>query len=351
MRIVSVVGARPQFVKAAPLLRAFGDGHTSVLVHTGQHYDARMSDVFFDELGLPEPNYHLGVGSGPHGRQTGEMIARLETVLADERPDWVVVFGDTNSTLAAALAAAKLCQPIAHVEAGLRSFNRAMPEEINRIVADALADLLLCPTNTAVENLQREGIVRGVHQVGDVMMEVLAEAATRAAAESSILRRLEIEERRFAVATVHRAENTDDPGRLAQIVRGLETSDDPVIFPVHPRTARALDAVNPAPRSPVRIVEPMGYLDMVRLAGSARIVATDSGGLQKEAYWLGTPCVTLRDETEWVETVAAGWNVLAGADTRRIAAALADFVPTGPRADACPDPPPSRRIAELLGAC
>ena len=350
MRVVSVVGARPQFIKAAPLLRALRSSHTSVLVHTGQHYDANMSRVFFDELQLPEPDHHLGVGSGRHGAQTGEMLARLETVLTADRPDWVVAFGDTNTTLAAALAASKLCIPIAHVEAGLRSFNRAMPEEINRIVVDALADLLLCPTHTAVENLGREGLTRGVHQVGDLMAEALADACSRAAAQSSVLQRLELTERGFVLATVHRAENTDDRGRLQRIVRGLESAAHPIVFPVHPRTRAALADVALDPGSPVRMIEPVGYLDMVRLLSAARVVATDSGGLQKEAYWLGTPCVTLRDETEWVETVEAGWNTLVGADSDAIAYALAHFRPEACRPDIHQNPPPSRRILELLTA-
>jgi UDP-GlcNAc3NAcA epimerase len=348
MRVMSVVGARPQFIKAAPLLRALRSSHTSVLVHTGQHYDANMSRVFFDELQLPEPDHHLGVGSGRHGAQTGEMLARLETVLTAERPDWVVVFGDTNTTLAAALAASKLCIPIAHVEAGLRSFNRAMPEEINRIVADALADLLLCPTDTAVENLQREGLTRGVHQVGDLMAEALADACSRAAAQSSVLQRLALTDRGFVLATVHRAENTNDRERLRRIVRGLESAAQPVIFPVHPRTRSALADVALATGSPVRMIEPVGYLDMVRLLSAARVVATDSGGLQKESYWLGTPCVTLRDETEWVETVEAGWNTLVGADSAAIAHALAHATPAASRHHHHQSPPPSRRILDLL---
>jgi UDP-GlcNAc3NAcA epimerase len=348
VRIVSVVGARPQFIKAAPLLRALPSSHTSVLVHTGQHYDANMSRVFFDELALPDPDHHLGVGSGRHGAQTGEMLARLETVLAAERPDWVVVFGDTNSTLAGALAASKLRIPIAHVEAGLRSFNRAMPEEINRIIADALADVLLCPTDTAVDNLRREGLIRGVHQVGDLMAEALADACGRATMQSSVLQRLQLTERAFVLATVHRAENADDRGRLERIVRGLEAAQQPVVFPVHPRTRAAIADIPLAPASPIRMIEPVGYLDMVRLVSAARIVATDSGGVQKEAYWLGTPCVTLRDETEWVETVAAGWNTLAGADTAAIACALGSFSPTARRRELPHDPPPSRRILELL---
>lgn len=350
MRIVSVVGARPQFIKAAPLLRALHASHTSVLVHTGQHYSANMSRVFFDELALPEADHHLGVGSGRHGAQTGEMIARLETVFATERPDWVIVFGDTNSTLAGALAASKLCLPIAHVEAGLRSFNRAMPEEINRIVADALANLLLCPTDTAVGNLRREGMVRGVHQVGDLMTESLADACGRAASQSPVLERLELAEREFVLATVHRAENADERGRLEQIVRGLETARQPVVFPVHPRTRAALADITLAPGSPIRMIEPVGYIDMVRLLSTARVVATDSGGVQKEAYWLGTPCVTLRDETEWVETVAAGWNTLVGADTAAIAHALAHAMPPACRPDFHQNPAPSHRIVELLSA-
>jgi UDP-N-acetylglucosamine 2-epimerase len=332
MKIVTIVGARPQFIKAAPVGRRLRRQAQEILVHTGQHYDDNMSAVFFRELGLPEPEYHLGVGSGSHGAQTGQMLARIEAVLLVEKPDWVLVYGDTNSTLAGALAAAKLHIPVAHVEAGLRSFNRRMPEEINRLVADRLAALLLCPSRTAVDYLAAEGLTAGVHLVGDVMADALREAAARAQNESTVLERLELEPGRYLLATVHRAENTDDLDHLRGILAAFAALDETIIFPVHPRTRGVLthlDGALPAPR--VRLIEPVGYLDMARLAGAARLILTDSGGLQKEAYWLGVPCVTLRDETEWVETVQAGWNVLTGARTDAIVQAVRGLQPPAER--------------------
>ena len=319
MRVVSIVGARPQFVKAAAVSAVLRQRHEEILVHTGQHYDPQMSDVFFQELGIPRPDHNLEIGSGSHGAQTGRMLEKIEEVIRRESPDWVLVYGDTNSTLAGALAAAKLHVRAVHVEAGLRSFNRAMPEEINRIVADHACDLLLCPSETAVTNLRNEGLGARARLVGDVMYESLQQAAARAKLGSPILEELGLSDGAFYLATVHRAENTDDPHRLTEILCGLGALDAPVVLPLHPRTRKAiLDAGLTCPPS-LKILEPIGYLAMARLIDAARLVLTDSGGLQKEAYWLGTPCVTLRDETEWVETVAAGWNVLAGADGGRIA--------------------------------
>jgi UDP-N-acetylglucosamine 2-epimerase len=285
-----------------------------------------MSAIFFEELDIPSPDVNLEVGSGPHGEQTGAMLSGVERVLVRERPDWVVVYGDTNSTLAGALAAAKLHIRVAHVEAGLRSFNRKMPEEINRVVTDHLSAALFCPSQTAVDNLVAEGITRGVCLVGDVMVDALAFAAERAQSRSTVLARLGVRERGYLLLTVHRAENTDDALRLGNILRALDTLEEPVLFPVHPRTRKAIEALGHRPAPHVRLLEPVGYLDMVRLEQSARMILTDSGGVQKEAYWLGVPCVTLRDETEWVETVQAGWNVLAGADASRIVRAVGSFV-------------------------
>lgn len=327
MKVVSIVGARPQFIKAAPLSRALRQKHTEVLVHTGQHYARSMSGVFFDELDIPPPDVNLEVGSSSHGIQTGTMLARIEAVLLAEAPDWVVIYGDTNSTLAGALAAAKLRIKIAHVEAGLRSFNRAMPEEINRIVADHVSDLLLCPSQTAVDNLVTEGITRGVHLVGDVMVDALAFAAERARARSSILEQLGLEVGDYVLATIHRAENTDDQARLSAILEALDVLSEQVIFPVHPRTRKALNALSYVPAQHVRLIEPLGYLDMVQLEQSARLILTDSGGVQKEAYWLRVPCLTLRDETEWVETVQVGWNLVVGTATERIVQAAQSFTP------------------------
>jgi UDP-N-acetylglucosamine 2-epimerase (non-hydrolysing)/UDP-GlcNAc3NAcA epimerase len=333
MKLVTIVGARPQFIKAAAFSRIVRQRHTEVLVHTGQHYDAAMSDVFFDELELPRPDHHLGVGSGPHGAQTGQMLERLEPILQREAPDAVVIYGDTNSTLAGALAAAKLGIPVAHVEAGLRSFVRDMPEEINRIVADRLATWLFAPTRTAVDNLAREGITRGVSETGDIMYDALLRHTAIAAERSHALRDMALTPGGYVLATVHRAANTDDPARLADIVDALALLHEPVILPLHPRTRAALMGTDIEIEPPVRVVEPVGYLDMLSLEQHARMVLTDSGGVQKEAYLLGVPCVTLREETEWTETLAGGWNVLAGADTERILAAARRPRPAG-------DPPP-----------
>jgi UDP-GlcNAc3NAcA epimerase len=335
MKIATIVGARPQFVKCAPVSRELRKAATEILIHTGQHYDSNMSQVFFDELSLPIPDYHLGVGSGSHAAQSAEMLKCLEPVLLREGPDYVLVYGDTNSTLAGALVAAKLCIPVAHVEAGLRSFNRRMPEEINRVVTDHLASLLWCPTETAVDNLAREGIVEGVRLVGDVMYDALLYNIQVASERSTILDRLQLQPKTYFLATVHRAENTDDAGRLRAIVGAFERigAVRPVVWPVHPRTRQALRAHNlPCHRqNALRLIEPASYLDMLRLEQEAAVVLTDSGGVQKEAYWLGVPCVTLRQETEWVETVDAGWNTLVGSDPERIFAATMAQKPPEPR--------------------
>jgi UDP-GlcNAc3NAcA epimerase len=319
MRLATVVGARPQFVKAAAVSRALIDRGRieEILIHTGQHYDANMSDVFFDELRIPPPKHHLGIGSGGHGLQTGRMLEAIEKVLIEEKPDWLLIYGDTNSTIAGALAAAKLHVPVAHVEAGLRSFNRRMPEEINRIASDHLSDLLLPPTQTAVDNLAREGIVGDkVRLVGDVMYDVAVASRAQAAALPGGLARWNLVSKNFALATIHRAENTDDPKRLAAVVGGMVeiARDLPVMLPVHPRTRAALTKhgalPNPLPAG-LRLIDPVGYLEMVLLEMHAQVIVTDSGGVQKEAFFHGVPCVTLRDETEWVELVEAGWNRLA----------------------------------------
>lgn len=331
MKILTVIGARPQFIKAAAVSRLLRERSTEIIVHTGQHYDDNMSNVFFRELEIPAPDYNLGVGSGLHGAQTGEMLARIEEVLLAEKPDWVLVYGDTNSTLAGALAGAKLHIPIAHVEAGLRSFNRDMPEEINRVLTDHISDLLFCPSETARGNLAREGVENGVHVVGDVMADSLHDAAQRANQHSDILERLGLVPGAYLLATVHRAENTDHTSRLGNILRAFATMQEPVIFPVHPRTRHrmaGLDLLSTLEGSQVRMIEPLGYLDMVRLEQSARMVLTDSGGIQKEAYWLKVPCVTLRGETEWVETVEAGWNCLVGSDTEQIIEHIRTFRPS-----------------------
>jgi UDP-GlcNAc3NAcA epimerase len=325
MRVVSVVGARPQFVKAGVLSRRLRTRHREILVHTGQHYDHEMSEVFFEELGIPPPDHNLGVGSGSHGGQTGLMLERIEKVLLAEQPQVVIVYGDTNSTLAGALAAAKLHIPVAHVEAGLRSFNRRMPEEINRVLTDQLSDLLFCPSEVAKTNLAAEGITSGVHIVGDIMVDAIYTFGERARSRTGLLDRLGILPHRYFLATVHRAENTDDPSRLRAILEAFTRLPLPVVFPVHPRTkSRLRDLAGAAPDGVIQ-VEPVGYLDMLMLQSHAVAVLTDSGGMQKEAYCLGTPCVTLREATEWIETVEAGWNRVCGVDPVRILAAMADL--------------------------
>jgi len=325
--IVTVVGARPQFIKAAVLSRLLREKHrgelSEFLVHTGQHYDDNMSEIFFRQMRIPEPDANLGVGSGSHGRQTGAMLAALEEVLAARRPERVLIYGDTNSTLAGSLAAAKLGIPVAHVEAGLRSFQRAMPEEINRIVADRLSDLLFCPTPTAVDNLAAEGIREGVHLVGDVMFDASL-YYRRLIAEGGVELRLPPGlPADFYLLTLHRAENTDDPARLQAIVEALNGMDGhSAVFPVHPRTRKMLAAQGLSLAQHIRAIEPVGYLEMLALENRCRFVVTDSGGLQKEAFFSGKPCITLRDQTEWVETVQSGWNTLAGADPARIRGAF-----------------------------
>jgi len=318
VRILTVLGARPQFIKASPLSLALRQQHQEVLVHTGQHYDYGMSDVFFEELGIPPPDYHLGVGSGPHGAQTGAMLEAIEEVLQKERPHLVIVYGDTNSTLAGALAAAKLHIPVAHVEAGLRSFNRAMPEEINRVLTDHLSTWLFVPSAAASDQLAAESLRTGVHIVGDIMYDALLVQRARAESRASLVDQFHLHAKQFYLATIHRPENTDDRNRLAAIFQGFEALDKPVVLPLHPRTSKMLRQFKIQPGQNVKCLEPVGYLDMLKLQCQAACVLTDSGGVQKEAYYLRVPCVTLRRETEWIETVAAGWNVVCGTDPIRI---------------------------------
>jgi UDP-GlcNAc3NAcA epimerase len=352
MKVLSIVGARPQFIKAAAVSRVLRDKHQEILVHTGQHYDQNMSEIFFRELDIPEPDINLNVGSGDHGFQTGKMLARIERVLKKERPDLVLVYGDTNSTLAGALAAAKLHIRVAHVEAGLRSFNRLMPEEINRIIADHLSDLLFCPSQTSVDNLAAEGIKKGVHLVGDVMADALIHVTHHACTFSNILDRYNLTEKEYLLATVHRPENTDDPTRLMNILTAFSRIEEKIIFPVHPRTrqkivALSMDQLWPSLNN-LMLVDPLGFLDMVRLEQGARLILTDSGGIQKEAYWLAVPCITLRDETEWVETVETGWNLLTGSDAERIIEAVYSFCPNSAQQVLYGDGKASNRIISLI---
>jgi len=315
-KIITVIGARPQFIKAAPLSKAIKatSGLKEILVHTGQHYDANMSDVFFKEMGIPKPDINLNVGSGSHAEQTGAIMKGLETAMISTKPDMVLIYGDTNSTLAGAIAAAKLNIPIAHVEAGLRSFNRAMPEEVNRIVADKLSAILFCPTQTAVDNLRKEGMIRNVFETGDVMYDAAIAFSKVAEKKSRIVRDLSLTEKAYILVTIHRAENTDVLKRLSNILKALSklAAKGTVVFPMHPRTRKVIEKNGLVPLlGKIKVVDPVGFLDMVSLEKNAGLIMTDSGGVQKEAYFHRVPCVTLRDETEWVETVKAGWNTLA----------------------------------------
>ena len=315
--IMTILGARPQFIKAAMVSRIINDNSElrEILVHTGQHFDSNMSDVFFSELEIPKPTHYLGISGGSHGAMTGRMIERLEAVMQKKAPDWVMVYGDTNSTLAGALAAAKLDIPVAHVEAGLRSWNRRMPEEVNRVLTDHIATLLFTPTDTATKNLLQEGISgEKIFQVGDVMYDAALYYGERSEKRSQILTKQNLEKGRYVLATIHRQENTDDTGRLKNIFFELQKVADniPVVLPLHPRTRKSLEAVDFKKLTKgLILLPPLSYLDMVMMERSAAVVATDSGGVQKESYFHGVPCVTLRDETEWVELIEMGWNRLA----------------------------------------
>jgi UDP-GlcNAc3NAcA epimerase len=348
MRILSVVGNRPQFVKSAPLSLALRNaGIREVVLHTGQHYDPELSAVFFDELGLEAPAYRLEAGSGSHAEQTARMLPGIEDAVLRERPEQVLVYGDTNSTLAGALAAAKVGVPVAHVEAGLRSFDRTMPEELNRLLVDRLAALLFCPTDVAVANLAAEGIVDGVHQVGDVMYDAHVRLAPIARERSQALAGAAVEPGRYVVLTLHREANAR-PAPLAAVAEALGRLDEPVVFPAHPRTSAAIAAAGISLDSGVRVLPPLGYLDFIALTSQARVVVTDSGGVQKEAYWAGVPCVTLRTTSEWVETLESGWNRLVGTDPDRIVAAVREARAPDEHPPLYGDGSASERIADVV---
>lgn len=359
--LLSILGARPQFIKIAPLIKAL-DTHNlehgtprieHLLVHTGQHYDYEMSKVFFKELEIPGPDYDLGVNSGNHGYQVGNMLIRLEEVLLKEKPDLALVYGDTNSTLAGALAAAKLHIPVGHIEAGLRSFNRKMPEEINRVLTDHISDYLFCPTKTAVKNLKNEGITNEVYLVGDVMYDAILGNIKRAEETSNILQDLNLKPKRYYLATVHRPENTDNKDKLSSIVKALQILDLPVIFPVHPRTRKAVAQCNDLTikqYNNVLFIEPVSYRDMLVLEKNAKKILTDSGGIQKESYWLKVPCITLREETEWVETIKADWNILVGTNKEKIINAVKQVEPKGPQGNYFGDEKTAGRIVKILAS-
>ncbi len=342
MKVVTVVGARPQFVKAALVSHELRKTLQEVLVHTGQHYDYQMSRVFFEELDIPEPDYNLGIGSDTQARQTGYMMIAIEDVLLKEMPDTVLVYGDTNSTLAATLTAAKMQIPVAHVEAGPRTFDMTVPEEINRVVTDHLSTFLFAPTRTSVNNLAREGVIEGVHLTGDVMLDAFLRYGPVARDKSQVLQRLGLHDGEYVYATVHRARNTDDTARLGAIVQALTTVDTNVVMPVHPRTRKCLEATglwNPLVAAKhITVSEPVGYLDSLMLTINARTVLTDSGGLQREAYFASVPCVTLDESTAWPETVAAGWNTLS--DASHIEATVRRILRT---------PPPRKHVDHFGG--
>lgn len=336
MKILTVVGARPQFIKAAAVSRVIRNEISEVLVHTGQHYDNNMSDIFFRELSIPKPDYNLGVGSGSHARQTAEMLIRLEEIMSSEKPDYVMLYGDTNSTLAGALAAVKIHIPIVHVEAGLRSFNMQMPEEVNRILTDRVSDVLLCPTDTAVKNLENEGITRNVFDIGDVMCDAVhyyADGFAESDLHKCVGGLVPIVDtgvkigKEWYLATIHRAENTDDINKIERILGAFERLDAPVIFPVHPRTKSFVRSlVEAGGYKNTLFCEPIGYREMLFFLSRAKKLVTDSGGLQKEAYILKTQCVTVRQQTEWVETLKGNWNTLSRPDTDEILHKVNDTV-------------------------
>jgi len=334
MKIATIVGARPQFIKMMPVSRELKKaGVKEIVIHTGQHYEYEMNRIFFEQLDIPEPDYYLGVGSGTHGYQTGEMLKKIEEVLIKEKPDIVLVYGDTNSTLAGALAAVKLHIKVAHIEAGLRSFDKRMPEEVNRVLTDHVSDYLFAPTETAVRNLKNEGITEEVYLTGDVMYDALLHNIETARKHSRILKDLGLRPKGYLLATVHRAENTNIRKNLKNIIKAFIESSELIVFPIHPRTRKYLNQyglMEELEKSDnVLLLNPVGYLDMLLLEENAKKILTDSGGVQKEAYFLKVPCITLRERTEWVETVEDGWNILVGTDKEKILKAIVEFEPTG----------------------
>lgn len=348
MKILHIVGARPQFIKAAMVSKAWKHSGEELILHTGQHYDEKMSSLFFDELNLPKPDINLEVGSGSHAEQTSRMITGIDQYLEAQSPDRIIVYGDTNSTLAGALCAAKRMIKISHVEAGLRSYNRAMPEEINRVISDSLSDQLFCPTVQAVANLEKEGIVSGVFNVGDVMADGLFYFLKTSKEKSVILSELGLKPGEYALLTLHRGGNVDNRENLAAILTGLSQISLPVFFPIHPRTKKMLNIFGLEVPSNIHIIDPLGYLDMLMIEENAECILTDSGGIQKEAYLLGVRCITLREETEWVETVTAGWNSLAGADSSKIVARFNDFHPQGSRPNIYGDGHAADKIIDII---
>lgn len=348
MKILTVIGARPQFIKAAAVSNIIRQQHEEILVHTGQHYDENMSRVFFEELRIPKPNYNLKIGSGGHGQQTGTMLIQLEELYLKERPDMVLVYGDTNSTLAGALCASKLIIPVAHIEAGLRSFNKNMPEEQNRILTDHISKYLFVPTTSAVKNLSNEGITKDVHNVGDVMYDATLNFTELSKEKSVIVEKLNLYEEEFILATIHRAENTNDINRLRNIIEALNESGERIILPLHPRTKKYMDDYGLIFNNNIKIIEPAGYLDMISLEMHCKKIVTDSGGVQKEAFFMNKPCITMRDETEWIETVEHGWNIIAGTDKAKILDGIVNFMPNKAKTNIFGDGHATEKILKII---
>jgi len=351
VKIATVIGARPQFIKAAVMSHQLRKHVDEIIIHTGQHYDVEMSDVFFQQLEIPRPNYFLGIGSDTHGSQTGRMLIEIEKKLCLEVPDCVLVYGDTNSTLAASLAAVKMHLPVVHIEAGLRSFNRKMPEEINRIITDHLSSLLFCPNQESVNHLLAEGIAQNVHLVGDIMCDAVLYYKDIALSRSRIMTRLSLTQHQYYLATIHRAENTDDPKRLAEILRAFSQLDHPVVFPVHPRTMKMVQQLGMKSMltdGALCPIEPVDYFDMLALESMAKVILTDSGGIQKEAYILRVPCVTLRDETEWTETITYGWNRLTEISSSAILQAVSCSNPPAESLPIFGNGDAARKITKIL---
>lgn len=348
MKIITVVGARPQFIKALSVSKSIRKKHKELLIHTGQHYDYNMSDIFFSEMGIPIPDYNLHIGSGSHGKMTGEMLVKLEDIYIKERPDAVLVYGDTNSTLAGALAASKLLIPVIHVEAGLRSFNKAMPEEQNRVITDHLSKLLFTPTLCAEKNLRKEGITQGIHNVGDVMYDTVLMFREKAGEKRPFFNNIGCSRGEYILTTIHRAENINNIGRLNEIIKAINECDKKVILPLHPGTRKLAESYGLKFNDNVKVIEPVGYLEMLILEKNSSKIVTDSGGVQKEAYFMGKPCITMRNETEWIETVEAGWNIVVGADKDRILNAVENFTPLHKQSNIFGDGKASEKIAALV---
>ncbi|MGL4730050.1 MAG: non-hydrolyzing UDP-N-acetylglucosamine 2-epimerase [Clostridium sp.] len=348
MKVITVIGARPQFIKAAAVSKLMKEEHEEIIIHTGQHYDENMSKIFFEELNIPYPKYNLSVGSGGHGFQTGEMMMKLEEIYLKENPDLVLVYGDTNSTLAGALVASKMLIPVVHVEAGLRSFNKKMPEEQNRILTDHLSKLLFTPTETANENLKNEGVVENVYNVGDVMFDAVEHFKELAREKSDIIKKHQLVANDYILTTIHRAENTNDINRLKNIIEALNESGVNVVLPLHPRTKKYMDNYGLEFNSKIKVIEPVGYLDMLLLEENSLKIVTDSGGVQKEAFFMKKPCITMRDETEWVETVENGWNVIVGTDKNKIIESIKSFSPTQEQKNIFGDGDASIKIIKVI---